>query len=48
MKDYTKLMSTVVHVKPTSVLTFKSDEFSPYTSEYTVVKPDAQMKFIES
>jgi len=47
MAGYTRLPSAFLSMKPKTSLTFESVEFRPYTPEYTVVKPDSKMKFID-
>jgi hypothetical protein len=48
MQGYIKLQTTTLNVKPLTVKTFESNKFKPFTSDYTVVKPDPLMTFIES
>ena len=46
-KNFTKLPTVSLRIKPTSVMNFESKDFLPYTPEYTIVKSDKSMNFVE-
>lgn len=46
MIGYTKLPMALLQVTPNQTLVFTSQDFLPFNIEYTVLKPDSNMKFI--
>jgi hypothetical protein len=46
MIGYTKLPLALLQVTPNQTLVFTSQDFLPYNTDYTVLKPDSNMKFI--